>query len=78
MHATYRHEAVTPALPLRWPCCAPNHFTLENSDLVITIGEPAGGEEACDTSSSSDGEGSSDGDYDSADNAFDKPLEQVS
>jgi len=45
---------------------------------VITIGEPAQGEEACDTSSSSDGEGSSeDGDYDSADNAFDKPLEQV-
>ena len=45
--------------------------------VVITIGEAPGGEEACDTSSSSDGEGSSDEDEGSDDNALNRPIEQV-
>ena len=45
---------------------------------IITIGEVPGGEEACDTSSSSDGEYSSDDDYRSDDNALNKPVEQAS
>lgn len=44
---------------------------------VVTIGEAAGGEESCDTSSSSDGEGSSDdNDWDGTDNVLNKPIEQ--
>jgi hypothetical protein len=51
----------------------------EITHTYITIGEAAGGEDSCDTSSSSDGEGSSeDNDFDSGDNALNKPIEQVS
>jgi hypothetical protein len=45
--------------------------------VVVTIGEVPGGEEACDTSSSSDGEGSSDDGEGSDDNALNRPIEQV-
>ena len=44
---------------------------------VVTIGEAPGGEEACDTSSSSDGEDSSDDGEGSDDNALNRPIEQV-